>query len=191
MFEQSSKGNTDITLVVFPNLAEFLAVDTRAKLPGRPMLHSLDLADVAGPGFADSLEDEFNRIVREREAGFVGLMGIPGKVEDLVRNRAIRNMLDLVSQDTDEVTKGEAASVGVLFFTGALLRIDGEQVRELADDLFGKRLPAGLLNDLSEMIVDLMTKQSDAEAQTTKSFLGGMINGKGGTYATLWERRKD
>ena len=191
MFDQSSKGNTDITLVVFPNLAEFLAVDTRDKLPGRPMLHSLDLADVAGPGFADSLEDGFNRIVRDREAGFVGLMGIPGKVEELARNQMMSNMMDLITQDTEQPAKGESTSVGVLFFTGALLRIDGEQVRELANDLFGERLPAGLMNDLSEMIVDLMTKQSEAESRSTKMSLGGMISGKGGPYATLWERRKD
>lgn len=191
MFEQSSKKNTEITLVVFPNLAEFLAVDTRASLPGRPMVHSLDLMDVAGPGFAESLEEEFNRLVRDREPGFIGLMGVPGKVEELVRNRFVRNVLDLITQDTDKQTAGESTSVGVLFFTGALLRIEREQVRELADDLFGERLSVSLLNDLSGMIADLRERQVEVESQNTKSFLGGLISGQGGPYATLWERRDD
>ena len=191
MFEQSSKKNTDITLIVFPNLAEFLAVDTRSQLPGRPMVHSLDLSDVTGSHFADSLENEFSSIVRDREGGFVGLMGIPSKVEDLVRTRAIRNVIDLISQDAGEQGQGEATSVGVLFFTGALLRIDREQVKQLADDLFGERLSFSLLNDLSDMIAGLMESQLEAEQQTTKSFLGGLISGQGGPYATLWERRQD
>ena len=191
MFEQSSKKNTEITLIVFPNLAEFLAVDTRSQLPGRPMVHSLDLSDVTGPHFADSLENEFSSIVREREGGFIGLMGIPSKVEDLVRNRAIRNVLDMISQDAGEQPQGEAASVGVLFFTGALLRIEQEQVKQLVDDLFGERLSVSLLNDLSDMISGLMESQIEAEQATTKSFLGGLISGKGGPYATLWERQQD
>ena len=191
MFEQTSKKNTEITLIVFPNLAEFLAVDTRPQLPGRPMVHSLDLSDVTGSHFADSLENEFSSIVREREGGFIGLMGIPSKVEDLVRTRAIRNVLDLISQDTGEQTKGEAASVGVLFFTGALLRIDRDQVKQLVDDLFGERLSVSLLNDLSDMIVGLMESQLEAEQENTKSFLGGLISGRGGPYATLWERQQD
>ena len=191
MFEQTSKKNTEITLIVFPNLVEFLAVDTRSQLPGRPMVHSLDLSDVTGSHFADSLENEFSSIVRDREGGFIGLMGIPSKVEDLVRTRAIRNVIDLISQDAGEQGQGEATSVGVLFFTGALLRIDREQVKQLADDLFGERLSFSLLNDLSDMIAGLMESQLEAEQQTTKSFLGGLISGQGGPYATLWERRQD
>ena len=191
MFEQSSKKNTEITLIVFPNLAEFLAVDTRSQLPGRPMVHSLDLTDVTGSHFADSLENEFSSIVREREGGFIGLMGIPSKVEELVRTRAIRNVLDLISQDAGEQTKREAASVGVLFFTGALLRIDREQVKQLADDLFGERLSISLLNDLSDMIAGLMESQLEAEQENTKSLLSGLISGRGGPYATLWERQQD
>ena len=141
-------------MVVFPNLNEFVAVDTRSQLRARPIIHSLDLADIAGSDFANSLEEEFSSIVRRRETGFLGLMGIPRKVENLVRTRAIRNLLELISQDTDEQVPGEAASVGILFFTGPLLRIDRPQVRELADELFGERLSVSLLNDLSEMIVE-------------------------------------
>jgi hypothetical protein len=191
MFNQSYKKNTEITLVVFPNLNEFVAVDTRSQLRARPIIHSLDLADIAGSDFANSLEEEFSSIVRRRETGFLGLMGIPGKVENLVRTRAIRNMLKLISQDTDEQVPGEAASVGILFFTGPLLRIDRSQVRELADELFGERLSTSLLNDLSEVIVGLMERQIAAEQETTKSFLGGLISGRGGPYATLWEKRED
>ncbi len=191
MFEQTSKKNTQITLIVFPNLAEFLAVDTRSQLPGRPMVHSLDLSDVAGSHFADSLENEFSSIVRDRERGFIGLMGIPSKVEELVRTRAIRNVIDLISQDTGDQGQGEAASVGVLFFTGALLRIDREQVKQLAGDLFGERLSVSLLNDLSDMIAGLVESQLESEQETTKAFLGGLISGKGGPYATLWERQQD
>ena len=178
-------------MIVFPNLAEFLAVDTRPQLPGRPTIHSLDLADVAGSDFANSIEEDFSRIVRRRETGFLGLMGIPAKVENLVRTRAIRYMLELISQDTNEQLPRQAASVGVLFFTGALLRIDRQQVRELADDLFGERLSTSLLNDLSGMIINLMERQLAAEQQSTKSFLDGLISGRGGPYATLWEKRED
>ena len=100
-------------------------------------------------------------------------------------------MLELISQDTNEQLPRQAASVGVLFFTGALLRIDRQQVRELADDLFGERLSTSLLNDLSGMIINLMERQLAAEQQSTKSFLDGLISGRGGPYATLWEKRED
>ena len=191
MFEQTSKKNTEITLIVFPNLSEFLAVDARSQLPGRPMVHSLDLSDVTGSHFADSIENEFSIMVRERERGFIGLMGIPSKVEDMVRTRLIRNVIDLISQDAGEQGQGEEAGVGVLFFTGPLLRIDAEQVKQLAEDLFGERLPVSLKKDLSDMIWGLMESQLEAEQATAKSFLGELISGKGGPYATLWERQQD
>lgn len=191
MFEQTFKKNTEVTLILFPNLSEFLAVDARPQLPGRPMVHSLDLSDVTGSHFADSLENEFSSLVRERERGFIGLMGIPSKVEDLVRTRLVRNVIELISQDAGEQGQGETASVGVLFFTGPLLRIDAEQVKRLAEELFGERLPASLKKDLSDMIAGLMESQLEAGQATAKSFLGGLISGKGGPYATLWERQQD
>ena len=191
MFNQSSNKNTEITLVVFPNLAEFVAVDTRSQLQGRPMIHSLDLTDVAGGDFADALEEEFSRAVRRREKGFLGLIGIPGKVEDLVRTHAIRNILGLISQDVDKQALGKAASVGVLFFAGGLLRIDRQQVRQIADDLFGERLSRSQLDDLSGMLFDLIGRQRAAEQESTKLNLGALISGQGGPYATLWEKRED
>ncbi len=151
------------------------------------MIHSLDLTDVAGGDFADALEEEFSRAVRRREKGFLGLVGIPGKVEDQVRTHAIRNILGLISQDVNEQAPGEAASVGVPFFAGSLLRIDRQQVRQIAGDLFGERLSGNQLDDLSAIIFDLIGRQRAAEQESTKLNLGALINGKGGPYATLWE----
>ena len=41
------------------------------------------------------------------------------------------------------------------------------------------------------MIAGLRERQVEAEQATTKSFLGGLISGQGGPYATLWERQQD
>ncbi len=191
MFESQENKNTDVTLCIFPNLADFVAVDARSDLPGRPLIRTLSISEISGEDFARGLENDLQQLIREQIPAFLGLMGLPKKVEELVRAHALKSVAELINREAPWQSTADIGSIGVLFFTGRLLHLEAGHFRQLAGELFEGRLSDTQLDDLIEMLEKLIERQRAAENQTSRPDVEQMISGRGGQYVTLWESGKD
>lgn len=187
MFD-SDRGNADITLCIFPHLREFIAIDARENRAGGPAVLNLSISNVLGEEFYSSIEKDFSKLIRRHDVGFLELMGLPQQVEAIVRANSMKRIIAELGINVSDDSNYPGGSVGVLFFAGTLLSFELGQLREATRELFGKKLPSEQIDQLNEQLFTLMQKERSSIQETSKQDLSGLISGKSGPYATLWER---
>jgi hypothetical protein len=186
MFD-TDRGNADITLCIFPHLREFIAVDTRASRAGGPAVLSLSISNILGEEFYANVEQDFSKLIRRHDLGFLELMGIPQQVEAVVRKNSLKRIIAELGINVSEGSSDPGGSVGVLFFSGTLLNFENSQLVEATRELFSSKLSPQLLDQLNDQLLDLMTKERESIKDSTEHDLAGLISGKSGPYVTLWE----
>ena len=186
MFD-SDRGVADITLCIFPHLREFIAIDARDDRAGGPAILSLSISNVLGEEFYASVEQDFSKLIRRHDVGFVELMGIPQQVEAVIRANSLKRIIAELGINNVGDSNDPASTVGVLFFAGTLLVFEPVQLREAITELFGKRLSNQALDQLHEQLLDLMEKERKSISDSTQQDLAGLISGKSGPYVTIWE----
>jgi hypothetical protein len=186
MFD-SERGNADITLCIFPHLREFIAIDARKDRIGGPAVLSLSISNILGEEFYSNVEQDFSKLIRRHDIGFLELMGVPQQVEAIVRANSLKRIIAELGINTNENSGDPAGTVGVLFFSGSLLAFESAQLKEATSELFGKKLSPDSLEQLNEQLSDLMEKERNSIADTSQQDLAGLISGKGGPYVTIWE----
>ena len=174
MFD-SDRQNADITLCIFPHLREFIAVDARETRANGPTVLTLSISNILGEDFYSSIERDFSKMIRRKDIGFLELMGIPQQVEAVVRSNSLKRIIAELGIDMTSDSHDANGTVGVLFFAGSLL------------ELFGKKLPIEMLDQLNEQLTELMGKERHALQRATRQDLSALISGTSGAYVTLWE----
>jgi hypothetical protein len=191
MFESRTEKEAPVTLCIFPHLREFIAVDARTDLPNRPAVRLLKFEEVLGPEFVKRVEGDVGKLLRRPGLGFLSLVALPQEVEGLVRAHSMRRVMESLSGDLPEGAETELLSVGVMFFSGGLLSVSDDQLQEVAKDVFGRHLTPGQIKQLHGQMSDLLKKERDAVAESSKSELAKLIRGDGGPYVTLWDRQTE
>ena len=190
MFE-SDRGIADITLCIFPHLKEFIAVDAREDRPGGPAVSRLSISNIIGEDFYTEVEGDFSKLIRRRDIGFLELMSIPQQIEAIVRTRSLKRIIAELGIDIPETGPGSKSepghTVGVLFFAGSLLALEGPPLGEAMQELFGRRLAPHAREQLMEQLLELMEQERRAIRDTTGQDIASLISGKGGPYVTIWE----
>jgi hypothetical protein len=186
MFD-SDRGNADITLCIFPHLREFIAIDARDDRPGGPAVLSLSISNILGEDFYTKVEQDFSKLIRRHDVGFLELMGIPQQVEAVVRANSLKRIIAELGLDSTKDSNEPASTVGVLFFAGSLLALDINQLREATNELFENKLSPLVLDQLNEQLFQLMEKESASIHDTSQQDLAGLISGESGPYVTIWE----
>ena len=186
MFD-SDRQNADITLCIFPHLREFIAVDARDTRPSGPTVLTLSISNILGEDFYSTIERDFSKMIRRKDIGFLELMGIPQQVEAVVRSNSLQRIIAELGIDITADSNDANGTVGVLFFAGSLLELENTQLGEATGELFGKKLPEQMLDQLNEQLAALMTKERLALQTATRQDLSGLISGTSGAYVTLWE----
>lgn len=187
MMFDSERGNADITLCIFPHLREFIAVDARENRSGGPSVLSLSISNILGEDFYTRVEQDFSKLLRRHDIGFLELMSIPQQVEAIVRANSLKRIIAELGINISEGSGDSAGTVGVLFFAGSLLAFEHGQLREATRELFGKKLSPHSLEQLNDQLLDLMEKERQSISDTSNQDLAGLISGKSGPYVTLWE----
>ncbi len=181
----------DLTLCIFPNLPEFLAIDSRDGSAGRERIQLLNVRDISREEFLSGLESAFGKMIRDRTDGFMGLLNLPKKIEELVRAYLLKSVVDLIHADGSGQPLEDPGSIGVVLFTGDLLEhLNTRRLRHVTGELFSERLSEADLARLVEMLEELIERQRSAEDEISRSNIGNLISGKGGPYVTLWESGK-
>ena len=186
MFD-SDRQNADITLCIFPHLREFIAVDARETRAQGPTVLTLSISNILGEDFYSSIERDFSKMIRRKDIGFLELMGIPQQVEAVVRSNSLQRIIAELGIDMTSDSHDANGTVGVLFFAGSLLEFENSQLSEATSELFGKKLPLEMLDQLNEQLTELMGKERHALQRATRQDLSGLISGTSGAYVTLWE----
>jgi hypothetical protein len=187
MFD-SDRGSADITLCIFPHLREFIAIDAREDRPGGPAILKLSISNVLGEEFYSKVEQDFSKLIRRHDAGFLELMGMPQQVEAVIRANSLKRIIAELGINVPQDSSEPGGSVGVLFFAGTLLTFEQGQLHEATRELFGKKLSDQVIDQLNEQLFGLMKKERTSIQETTKHDLSELISGKSGPYVTLWER---
>ena len=86
--------------------------------------------------------------------------------------------------ESDNVPGG---TVGVLFFAGPLLALEGQLLGEAMQELFGSRLTPNAREQLIDQLLELMEQERKSISDTTRQDIASLISGKGGPYVTIWE----
>ena len=186
MFDSDSKS-ADITLCIFPHLREFIAIDARKDRPGGPAVLNLSISNILSEDFYTKVEQDFSKMIRRHDVGFLELMGIPQQVEAVVRANSLKRIIAELGINIDPASNDSRGSIGVLFFSGSLLAFDKPQLYEATKDLFASRLTQHSLKQLNDQVFTLMEKERESIIDTTQQDLAGLISGKSGPYVTLWE----
>jgi hypothetical protein len=188
MFD-SDRKNADITLCIFPHLREFIAIDARKDRPGGPAVLNLSISNILSEDFYTKVEQDFSKMIRRHDVGFLELMGIPQQVEAVIRANSLQRIIAELGINIDASSDEKGGSVGVLFFSGSLLSFEKHQLYEATKNLFGSRLTEYSLRQLNDQVFTLMGKERKSIKDTTQQDLAGLISGKSGLYVTLWESR--
>ena len=186
MFD-SDRKNADITLCIFPHLREFIAIDARQDRPGGPAVLNISISNILVEDFYSKMEQDFSKLIRRHDVGFLELMGIPQQVEAVVRANSLKRIISELGINTDPASNDLGGSVGVLFFSCSLLAFEKPQLHEATRELFGGRLTQLTIEQLNDQLFSLMKKERESIKDTTQQDLAGLISGKSGPYVTLWE----
>ena len=190
MFESNRQRDSEITLCLFPHLAEFIVVDTRKNLPDGPAVRLLSFDEIFTEEFMRSVETGFSALIRRKGIGLMEIISVPQEVEALIRAESMKRVIQKLDSTSRHTTSGAVEGIGVLFFTRGLLSIQPDQVEVAMRELFGSALLPGQMGMLKTELVRLIEAEKKAEEGAMQNEVSRLITDKGGPFLTLWENRK-
>lgn len=188
MEERESQGpqveRAEVNLCIFPHLKEFLAIDLRRGLPGRPYVRQLSTDDVLNEGFYQEVKDTFSTLLEDREHPFANLIALPPRVEMLVRQRSLAAILRVVNPDTPVAP---VPQVAVLLCTPAVVRLSNEQLAAAIQHFLGEA-GAGVVQETLQHMKRLVAQERTLLSELEREHMRQAILGQDQDFFTLWER---
>lgn len=178
--------DAEISLCIYPHLQEFVVVDARPGLPGRPRFDVLRVEQVFDESFFTGLEGEFSGLLRREEMPFLKLLSLPQDVEGLVRVLAVRAILGRLNLDVGEHEENQAPSIAVLFMTGPFLTLGRDGLHQALEEMFEGQLEGESLRRCIDLVTRLANQEREA-GEGTGTELTRLIQGDSSHYATLWQ----
>ena len=114
-------------------------------------------------------------------------MGIPQQVAAVVRANSLKRIIAELGINIPESSNEPGGTVGVLFFAGSLLALEGPLLSEAMQELFGSKLAPHAREQLIEQLLELMEQERKSIGDASAQDIANLISGKGGPYATIWE----
>jgi hypothetical protein len=118
-------------------------------------------------------------------------MGIPQEVEGLIRTSSLKAIMERLNSDLTEEQPEPTGSISVLFFTGALLGMDSQQLGRAGQELFGDQLNDEMMGEVIEKLSALVREERASEVSSSRADLRGLITGESRAFVTLWEQEQD
>lgn len=175
----------DLTFCFFPHLKDFLVIDTRADLPNGPAVHELNADEVYNDRFYRDLEAGFSDLLRDREEPFATLMALSVHVEEMMRERGMEALLEVVART---FPIGKPPQIAIVVFAGPLLNADEGQVRDALERLFPKGALGALSAPTSQKLLSLLARERERTQQRQREQVQrGLLQGNEG-FLTLWQR---
>ena len=187
VFGPDDQRVAELTLCFFPHLSEFIVVDARAGLPGRPKVIVLRAQDVLDTDFYSRVEADFSQLLHRTEQPFLRLMGLPQEVEGLIRMHGLRAILEQLGDPAGSKAEELNSTVAVFFCAGPFLALEGDHMRKAIRNMFGTQLSGESLDACVDALVRLADQERAALDQAPGADLSELIRGDNERYATLWQ----
>ena len=181
--QEGGEFPVDIALCICPHLREFLVIDQRKQLPGRPLVQVFATDTVLDEQFYREVEKEFSYALREGQRPFTTLMALPQVVQVLLRHHSLAAILRAMDSDFTD-----APRVAVLLFSGDNLTQDDQELTQTIRDLLGDTAEEETVALAKEHLSRLLTQEQAFEHQVEQDWLRKVIKGSTGDFFTLWEQ---
>lgn len=177
----------DVNICIFPHLAEFMVVDSRATVPGGPRTHLLATEQVLDPQFFGEVEDSIRDLIREMDHTFNGLSQLPQQVDDAVREHALHAILRSIG-DGATLQSEDDADVSVFLGVGRALSMGAEQVDETVRAMLGNDAEDPQLAYCSSEMQRLLDEERGQAKAEEHDLAERAVYGDGEYYFTIWSR---
>ncbi|MSQ41006.1 MAG: hypothetical protein EXR55_04990 [Dehalococcoidia bacterium] len=174
-----------LALCICPHLKEFLAIDQRKELAGRPLVRLLSADAVFDEEFSRQVEEQFSCALRERTRPFITLMALPQVVEVLVRSSSLAAILRALDQGNPATT---TPKVAVLLFNGETLSLNEEELAQTLREVLGADADPEIVITAQRRLTQLLAQEQQHERQVQQDWLRRVIGGSAGDFFTLWKQ---
>ena len=160
-------------------------VDARATVPGGPQTYLLSADQVLNSDFYAAVEASISEIIRGTPRTFSELGYLPQKMDDAIRENALRAILSQVDGQTqgDEVPK-----LSIFLCVGPALGMSHEQVNQAVQAMLGERADAWTIKNSLEQLERLMDEERGHAKAEEAEFTLQAVSGDSEMYYTLWSR---
>jgi hypothetical protein len=182
-FEQSLK-NAEVHFFIFPHLKDFLVLDVRKNLPGRPRVYTSSTQEIFSEEFYRQLEEQISFLLRRQGQPFADLMSLPQDIETTVRDRVLEQMLTAINIDDPGLP---IPQVSILLCGPWLLDLSPKLMAETLESLFEAEPDQSLLLLVTQEMERLIAEERIQSEASEQRRMGNMILGENSDFLTLWE----
>ena len=174
-----------LNICIFPHLREFLVIDARTAVPGGPQSYLLSTDEVLDTEFYRDLEESVGAVVRSTPQNFAELGNLPQKVDETMREQALRAILRRINI---AISDEELPEVSVFLCAGAALSIPVSQMDQAVQTMLGTQADARTLTDSLEHLHRLIDEERSHARAEDAELARQAVNGEADHYFTLWSR---
>ena len=185
-FDASFSQAGEINICVFPHLEEFLVIDLRDTTPRSQQLRLLSTQEILTEEFYQSIEEEFSHLLRRSGKTFLELTNLPQQVDSLIRQEALRIVLEILSEDRELAFIPE---VSIFLCTGPALSLPATQLAHAVEGFFTSQADPGVVNECVALLEKLMHAEREAVKQQEREQIREALEGDEHQYFTLWENQ--
>lgn len=175
-----------VSICIFPHLQDFIIIDIRREIPGRPRVRLLNTEKVLTDKFYSEVESSFSQLLRQKEQPFAKLLALPTHIESVVREGSIRALLEMINEDVPEAS---VPQIAIFLFAGPALNMNAAQLTETVRHIFSRELDVEIVRESVQLLEKLLAQERELLQDQEKEDLKQMIKGQSSDYFTLWENR--
>lgn len=179
----------EVNICIFPHLREFLVVDARATVPGAPHTYLLSTDQVLDSRFVEAVERSVGEAVRRSPRTFSELGALPQRVDDAIREQAMRAILRQINSEhlADRDNDGESC-VSVFLCVGAILTMDEPGIEKTMRAMLGGVAHDGLVAHCQAQFSRLLAEERGHAHAEEADQARHAVAGDGEYYLTVWSR---
>lgn len=176
----------DVALCIAPHLRDFLVVDQRHALPGRPRVQLVSADNVYDEQFYHEIEEQFSDMLRQREQPFLTLLSLPQATESVVRQESLAAILRAITEDGQPNV--ETARISVLFVGQEMLSSSEAALEQAVRDVLGSEADSDTIGEAFEQLKALVDRERRATERTREDWLREAITGDSEDFLTIWQQ---
>ena len=181
--DPSPRERAELSICIFPHLAEFLVIDARAENPDGPRLIHLTANQILTEQFYEKVEERFRKILRRSDQPLSYLMTLPRQLEALLRYRSLKAIVAAVS-DGAPVLPGQVA---LLICSGDILDIPASQIGQIFDHMAGEGTDPQVISDWTSQFELLLVRERLEVKRELEQHKREAVDPMGSQFFTLWE----
>ncbi|MBM3939870.1 MAG: hypothetical protein FJ318_03045 [SAR202 cluster bacterium] len=179
----------DLNICIFPHLREFLVVDARATVPGGPHTYLLSTEQVLDSNFYQGVERSVSEAIRDTPRTFADLGNMPQRVDDAIRDQALRAILRQIgSEEIVDNEDDDAPEVSVFLCVGAVLSMGAREIESTARAMLGGRAEDPTVNDCRQQFERLLAEERSHAKEEETDQARRAVEGDADFYFTVWTR---